>query len=115
MASGGSRKSPTRMALEKRERRALGGRLACSASVPSLAASASARRVVALRLASGGVSPRSATRSPARTSISATASVRTRARSRFSIWARWLRNAMEGDTSGQSQNVCEASHSRSRT
>ena len=103
------------MALEKRDRRALGGRLAFRASAPSLTASASAMREVALRLASGGVSPSSATRSPARTSISATASVSTSARSRFSTWARWLRNDMEGDTSGQSQNVCEASHSRSRT
>ena len=75
-------------ALENRERRALGGRLAFMASVCSLAARPCAMREAALRLAIGTVRPSSATRSPARTSISATASVRTRARSRLLTGAR---------------------------
>ncbi len=72
-------------------------------------------REVALRLAIGGVRPSSAMRSPARTSSSATASVSTSARSRLVIGERWLRKAIEGEMSGQSQKVCDASHSRSRT
>ena len=72
-------------------------------------------RALALRLASGGVTPIRAMRSPARTSSSAKASVKTTARSRLVICARWLRKAIEGDTSGQSQKVWAASHSRSRT
>ena len=115
MASGGSRKSPNSSALEKRLRRAGGGRLFCTAASPSCAASVSAMREVALRLAIGGVSPRRAMRSPARTSSSATASISTTARSRLAIGARWLLKAMEGEMSGHSQKVCAASHSRSRT
>ena len=115
MVSGGSRKSPNSSALEKRESRAGGGRLVCTAASPSCAASVSAMREVALRLAIGGVRPISAMRSPARTSSSAMASVSTSARSRLEIGDRWLRNTMEGEMSGQSQKVCAASHSRSRT
>ncbi len=72
-------------------------------------------REAALRLAIGVVRPSRATRSPARTSISAIANVSTSARSRLLMGAKWLLKSIEGETSGQSQKVCEASHSRSRT
>jgi len=99
----------------KRDRRAGGGRLDCTAASVSCVASDSAIRDAARRLAIGCVSPIRAMRSPARTSSSAMASVKTTARSRLLSGARWLRKAIEGETSGHSQKVWAASHSRSRT
>ena len=88
MACGGSRKSLNSNAVENRLSRAGGGRLACRAGSNSCVASASAMRALALRLASGGVTPIRAMRSPARTSSSAKASVSTTARSRLAVCAR---------------------------
>ena len=116
MLSTGSRKSLISSTPEKRLRRRPGGRLSMQHQAgPSIMAIASASLVVALRLADGRVRPRIATRSPPRTSSSAAASISTMARSRFVTLDRWLRKSIEGDRSGQSQTVCAASHSRSRT
>ena len=68
-----------------------------------------------LRLAVGRIRPGTPTRSPPCTRISASAKATTSARSSLLSLLKSEAKAIDGERSGQSQTVCEASHSRSRT
>ncbi len=110
MSAIGSRKSLNRRHSEKRLSLALGGRLASLVSPMSISAT---RRAAARPVK--GCPPMRPTRSPPRARSSASASASTTARLSLETLASEERNRIDGERSTQSQTVCAASHSRSRT
>ena len=89
-----------------------GGRLSRAASSCSIAC---AILSITLRLAVGFIRPGMPTRSPPATSSSASAKVTISPRSSLLSRACFEANAIDGERSGHSHTVCEASHSCSRT